>query len=232
MEEPEATRMRSGGRYGRQAEAERNDVLVLNAARAVFAEQGAEAPVSAIAARAGVGIATLYRRYGSKDQLLQRLCATGISQTIDELGAALDTEGTGWETLARYMEAAVEAQAGAFAALAGTFDLPDDVAAANEHAKGLAERLLRRGHDDTTVRADVTTLDITHLIELFSRYPRRTDEDVHARRRMLALALDGLRFAHAPLPGPEPRWADYHRTWEGQTGASSASAHERPERAD
>ncbi|WP_143665422.1 TetR/AcrR family transcriptional regulator [Streptomyces sp. gb14] len=221
MKDSEASRKRSRGRFGRQAEAERNDALVLNAARAVFAEQGAEAPVSAIALRAGVGIATLYRRYGSKEQLLQRLCATGIRQTIAGLVAALDSEGTGWEMLAHYMESAIEARAGAFAALAGTFSLPEDVAAANEQAKGLAERLLRRGHDDETVRADVTALDITHVIEMFSRYPRRTAEDDHARRRMLALSLDGLRVARTPLPGPEPRWADYQRTWTGE--ATSAS---------
>ncbi|MFF6836496.1 TetR/AcrR family transcriptional regulator [Streptomyces sp. NPDC012438] len=220
MKNPETAGMRAGSRFGRQAEAERNDVRVLYAARAVFAEQGADAPVSAIATRAGVGIGTLYRRYGSKEQLLQRLCAIGIARTIAELGAALEAEGTGWEVLADYMASAIDARAGAFAALAGTFSLPEEVAAANEQAKALAERVLRRGHDDGTVREDVTTLDITHVIEMFSRYPRRTEEDDHARRRMLALTLDGLRAPHTGLPGPRPDWADYHRTWDGPNGPS------------
>ncbi|MEU8759726.1 helix-turn-helix domain-containing protein [Streptomyces sp. NPDC048659] len=202
-----------GGRFGRQAEAERNDLLVLEAARDVFAEQGADAPVSAIAERAGVGIGTLYRRYGSKEQLLQRLCVTGISSTIAELEAAAEPGGTGWEILARYMAAAVQARTGAFATLAGSFTLPPEVIAANERAKELAERLLRGGHDDGTVRTDVTTLDITHVIEMFSRYPRRTELDEHARHRMLALALDGLRGSHSGLPGPAPTWADYDRMW-------------------
>ncbi|MFE5941837.1 helix-turn-helix domain-containing protein [Streptomyces sp. NPDC056480] len=215
MKNPDAGRTRAGGsRFGRQAEAERNDVRVLYAARAVFAEQGADAPVSAIAALAGVGIGTLYRRYGSKEQLLQRLCAVGIARTIAELRAALAAEGTGWEVLAHYMAAAVEARAGAFAALAGTFSLPEDVTTANEEAKALAEQVLRRGHDDGTVREDVTTLDITHVIEMFSRYPRRTEEDDNARRRMLALTLDGLRSPHTGLPGPRPDWAEYQRVWD------------------
>ncbi|MFE3786338.1 TetR/AcrR family transcriptional regulator [Streptomyces goshikiensis] len=214
MKKTDPGRLRAGGRFGRQAEAERNDLLVLNAARAVFAEQGANAPVADIAARADVGIGTLYRRYGSKEQLLQHLCAIGIAQTIADLEAALEAEGNGWETLARYMAAAVDARAGAFAGLAGTFSLPEEVSAANEQARRLAERLLRRGHDDGTVREDVTTLDITHLVEMFSRYPRRTEQDDHARRRMLTLTLDGLRTAGTELPGPQPDWADYQRSWD------------------
>ncbi|NEC17547.1 TetR family transcriptional regulator [Streptomyces parvus] len=214
MNTPSAAGARAGGRFGRQAEAGRNDLLVLAAARAVFAEQGAEAPVSAIAERAGVGIGTLYRRYGSKVQLLQRLCAVGIAQTTEALRQALDEGGSGWEALARYMARAVEVRAGAFASLAGTFPVPEEVAVANERAKGLLERLLERGLADRTVREDVTALDITHVIELFSRYPRRTEEDDHARRRMLALTLDGLRGGHAGLPGPRPDWREYDRTWD------------------
>ncbi|MFF4322828.1 TetR/AcrR family transcriptional regulator [Streptomyces sp. NPDC001568] len=213
MKKTDPGRLRPGGRFGRQAEAERNDLLVLNAARAVFAEQGPHAPVADIAARADVGIGTLYRRYGSKEQLLQHLCAIGIAQTIADLQVALEAEGTGWEALAQYMAAAVDARAGAFAGLAGTFSLPDEVSTANDRARGLAERLLRRGHDDGTVRADVTTLDITHLVEMFSRCPRRTEQDDHARRRMLTLALDGLHAARTALPGPQPDWADYQRSW-------------------
>ncbi|MFF3015727.1 TetR/AcrR family transcriptional regulator [Streptomyces sp. NPDC057939] len=214
MKKTDPGRLRAGGRFGRQAEAERNDLLVLNAARAVFAEQGANAPVADIAALAGVGIGTLYRRYGSKEQLLQHLCAIGIAQTIADLKDAVQAEGTGWEALARYMASAVDARAGAFAGLAGTFSLPEEVSAANDRARTLAEELLRRGHDDGTVRGDVTTLDITHIVEMFSRCPRRTEQDDHARRRMLTLTLDGLSTARTELPGPQPDWAEYQQSWD------------------
>ncbi|MFD9454083.1 hypothetical protein ACFWBC_13430 [Streptomyces sp. NPDC059985] len=55
--------------------------------------------------------------------------------------------------------------------------------------------------------------DITHLVEMFSPCPRRTEQDDHARRRMLALALDGLSTARTELPGPQPDWAEYQRSW-------------------
>ncbi len=63
---------------GRQAEAARNDRPVLDAARDVFARHGADAPVSAIAERAGVGMGSLYRRYGSKADLLRHLCTLAM----------------------------------------------------------------------------------------------------------------------------------------------------------
>ena len=70
-------------RHGRQAEAARNDRRLLDAARDVFAARGEAATVSAIAERAGVGIGSLYRRYGSKEELLRQLCILAMEETID-----------------------------------------------------------------------------------------------------------------------------------------------------
>ena len=42
-----------------------------------------KAPIAAVAERAGVGISTLYRRYGSKEDLLYCLCSDGLDQYID-----------------------------------------------------------------------------------------------------------------------------------------------------
>ncbi|MFB7032531.1 hypothetical protein ACFCXG_38400, partial [Streptomyces sp. NPDC056295] len=85
MKNSDAAGSRAGSRFGRQAEAERNDLLVLYAARAVFAEQGADAPASATATRAGVGIGTLSRPSGNKEPLLPRPCFLRIPRAIAEL---------------------------------------------------------------------------------------------------------------------------------------------------
>lgn len=53
-----------------RADAERNRAKLVAAARAVFAEQGLEAPLEEIARRAGVGIATLYRRFPVREALI------------------------------------------------------------------------------------------------------------------------------------------------------------------
>ena len=64
---------------GRQAEASRNDERVLAAARTVLTA-APDAPMAEIARRAGVGIGTLYRRYPSKEALVQHLCLDGMRQ--------------------------------------------------------------------------------------------------------------------------------------------------------
>src|SRR5918999_1405089 len=95
---------------GRQAEAARNDERILEAARAVFlADPGA--PVAAVAERAGVGIGALYRRYRSKDELLQRLAADGLGRYLAELEIALADDGDPWEAFAAFMRRAVDAGA-------------------------------------------------------------------------------------------------------------------------
>jgi AcrR family transcriptional regulator len=62
---------------GRQAQAARNDQVILDAARAVFVADPT-APIAAVAERAGVGISALYRRYPSKEALLRTLCLDGL----------------------------------------------------------------------------------------------------------------------------------------------------------
>ena len=53
-----------------RTDAARNRAVIVSVARDVFAEQGLEAPLEAIAVRAGVGIATLYRRFPTREKLV------------------------------------------------------------------------------------------------------------------------------------------------------------------
>src|SRR5262245_38579543 len=88
---------------GRQAEASRNDELVLAAARAVLtADPGAA--MADIARRAGVGIGTLYRRYPSKEALVLQLCLDGMRQLERVAQTALARAGDdAWEAFAGFM---------------------------------------------------------------------------------------------------------------------------------
>ena len=91
---------------GRQREAARNDALILQAAREVFIAD-ADAPIAAVAVRAGVGIGALYRRYGSKEDLLRRLSRDGLTRYIELVEAALaDTQEPG-SAFATFMREAV-----------------------------------------------------------------------------------------------------------------------------
>src|SRR5258708_22417229 len=90
---------------GRQAEARRNDKALLDAARLVFAVYGPEAAVSAVAAQAGVGMGSLYRRYTTKEVLLQELCQESLAQQIAAAEASLASAEEPWDALAGFIRA-------------------------------------------------------------------------------------------------------------------------------
>jgi AcrR family transcriptional regulator len=201
---------------GRQAEARRNDLVVLEAARDVFTAQGAVAPISAVAERAGVGMGTLYRRYGSKTELLQRLCVLAIEQTLAAADEALRAADP-WTGLAGYVRACVELRAGALTSLAGQIETTAGMLGTARRSMARTQDLVARAHRDGSLRADATALDITWLIEQFSRRspdPVDPDEERNVRGRLLAIALDGLRadLGHT-LPGRPPSRAQYVNRW-------------------
>ena len=209
------------GTRGRQQEAARNDRKVLDAAREVFAAQGWDAPVSAVAERAGVGMGSLYRRYGSKTELLQRLCVLAMEQNIAaaEQGLAMDEP---WDALSSYVHACVGFSAGAFAPLAGTLQVTAEMTAAARRSNRLLARLVERAQASGALRADVTASDISGVIEQFSRpsaNPGAPSSHL-TQARTLAITLDGLRpeGAHR-LPGPAPSAHTQAARWHHASGA-------------
>ncbi|MFI6316822.1 TetR/AcrR family transcriptional regulator [Nonomuraea sp. NPDC050556] len=213
-------------RAPRQAEAERNDQALLEAAKKVLAVDGAHASVAAIAAHAGVGIASLYRRYRSKDELFQRLCALSLDQWIQAAERGLRHEDP-WEGLAHYVRACVEFSGGSLGPLAGTITVTDEMAARFTRSDELMGELVDRAHAAGVLRADATAMDISLLIEQLGKSPLieqldrqgRTDlteAAQNARRRTVTIALDGLRSGHPPLPGTAPAPALLTDRWERQ----------------
>jgi AcrR family transcriptional regulator len=202
--------------HGRQAEARRNDLAVLDAARDVFAAQGADAPISAVAERAGVGMGTLYRRYGSKTELLQRLCVMAMEQAIEAADAALEA-GDPWVGLCGYILACVEMRSGALASLAGQIETTGEMRYTAQRSMTRMQEVVDRARRTGSLRPDASVLDIAWLIEQFSRRaPDQVDqeEEGNVRSRLLTIALDGLRApAATPLPGRAPSPARYATRW-------------------
>src|SRR5580700_5201586 len=206
---------------GRQAEARRNDLVVLEAARDVFTAHGAAAPISAVAERAGVGMGTLYRRYGSKTELLQRLCVLAMEQALAAADDALQADDP-WTGLVGYIRACVELRS---AALAGQIETTTEMLGIARLSMTRMQDIVARAHRDGSLRPDVCALDITWLIEQFSRRPPDpvdADEERNVRARLVAIALDGLRTQDRPragqtLPGRPPSQAGYVRRWSSRS---------------
>jgi AcrR family transcriptional regulator len=201
---------------GRHDEGRRNDLLLLDAAREVFATQGAGASVAAVAARAGLGIASLYRRYGSKDELLQRLCVLAMRQSIDAATEALAVPDPA-AALTGYIRACVALRTGALAPLAGSIGVTPEMLRLSRKGRRLHDEIVARAHGTGKLRSDVTAVDVSWLIEQFARTAPpsgapATDHTIH--QRLLAIALDGLYAKRThPLPGPPPTIAHYVKRW-------------------
>jgi AcrR family transcriptional regulator len=200
---------------GRRAQAARNDQRILEAARAVFAADP-EAPIAAVAARAGVGIAALYRRYRSKEELLQRLALDGLRGYIAETEAALADDGDPWDAFTRFLRRSLDSGAGSLTVrLAGAFTPTEELRRAGGDAHAATQRLLDRAKAAGALRPDIAVGDISLLLEQLQAVqvadPDRTRK---LRHRYLALLLDALHRPATPLPGPPPSWEEISRRYD------------------
>jgi AcrR family transcriptional regulator len=212
----------------RRAEAEANDQALLEAAREVVAVDGAHASVAAIAARAGVGIGSLYRRYRTKQELFQRLIVIGLDRWLAAAEAGLAHDDP-WDGLAHYVLAGIDLGQGSLGAIAGTIEITEEITEKNRRCDAAVDALVARAHAAGVLRPDVTRTDLHLLIEQLGKSPMidqlrqqgRTDlVDIatRARARINAIALDGLRAgAPRPLPGGPPDNALLSGRWERPT---------------
>lgn len=201
-------------RRGRYAEAQRNDVAILDAAREVFVADPS-APMSAVAHRAGVGIGALYHRYASKDELLATLCEEGQDRYLDALKDALAEKDSGRayrDFLCRIVAADTHSMV---VRLAGRFPPTPSQLAKAEQMRRLNQKLFRRAQADGAVRADATFADQALLLEAIAKTDLGDRErTAELRQRQLAIVLDGLTARDRPaLPGTPPSWDELTSRW-------------------
>ena len=201
---------------GRRAQAARNDKRILEAARQVFVADP-DAPISAVAERAGVGISALYRRYAGKEDLLRKLSADGLERYIAAAEAALGDQGHPRSAFAEFMRRIVDADTHSLTVrLAGTFQPTPELYRRAERAQQLNVQLLERAQQAGAVRPDLAVDDLSFLFEqLASVHAADEQRTRQLRHRYLALLLDALHApSTAPLPGPAPSWDEVRRRWQ------------------
>jgi AcrR family transcriptional regulator len=205
---PEAERTGDGMPHLR-ADAQRNLDRILAAARDVFVEQGPDAPLDEIARRAGVGIATLYRRFPDRQALARAVALDVWRRVTREAQLALAEEPDAFGALARYMHRALDLRIGAvMPLLAGQLPADDEARAARDRSAEVAQMLVDAAQIEGTLRRDVAFGDTGLLLVRLSRplpgpFPRVLDDAL--AHRHLDLLLDGLRAASnrpRTLPGP------------------------------
>ncbi len=173
----------------------RNHQRILDAAREVFGESGAEASIEEIAARAGVGVGTVYRRCASKDGLIDELLRLALDDMLAEADRALArTDGRGLDDL-------LWAMGQSFADHARYADLllsrPADPEATRRLRTAL-EQLTARAVAAGAINPDITIGDVMALVWALRGVVQAAGAVApDAWRRHLDIHLAGLR-----APGP------------------------------
>lgn len=192
-----------GHHWSMRIDARRNRERLLNAAREVFVEQGVDAPLEDIAQRAGVGIATLYRRFPDRAALMRAVALHVLLQVTAEARAALAEESDSFRALARYLHRSLDVRiAAVMPVLDGQVDIEHDgeLRQARDDLARLFEAIVQAAWQSGQLRADIGLGDIGLMVIRLARplpgaFPREFDDA--AAHRQLDIMLDGLRGAHA-----------------------------------
>jgi AcrR family transcriptional regulator len=193
-----------------RADAARNRAAIVEAARAVFAELGLDAPWDEVARRAGVGNATLYRRFPTRRDLIAAVFADALTEHLQAVEVGLADEDP-WRGFASYIRAValMQARDRGIADLV-TMDLSPapDIEELRVRAFESLVRLVDRAHDAGVLRADFTTEDVVVLMMANAGLVERAhDISAVASARLVHVLLDGFRASPA-TPGPPPPSAE------------------------
>jgi AcrR family transcriptional regulator len=194
------------GRPALRVDAERNRTRILAAAREVFAAQGLDAPMAEVARHAGVGIATLLRRFPAREDLITATFAEKMTAYADAIGAAL-ADPDPWQGFCAYIETVCAMQAadrGFTHVLTLTFPTAKAFEADRDRAfRGFTE-LIARAKDAGRLRADFSPEDLAMLLMANAGVISAAgDAAPQTWRRLVAYLLQSFA-AEAARPLPDP----------------------------
>lgn len=190
-----------------RADAERNRQRILSAAREVFATRGLGASLDDIAAHAGVGVGTVYRRFADKEALIDGLFEAKIARVTALATEALGIEDPwdGFETFVRGLCRMQADDRGFREALLRHDRGCEGMRRGRDAIEPVVRELLERAQRSGQVRPDLGVFDVP-LLHFMVGYVADTTRDVapDCWQRTLQIMLDGLRTSRAaptPLPG-------------------------------
>jgi AcrR family transcriptional regulator len=198
-----------------RSDAERNRRLVLEAAALAFAEKGYDVGMAEIARRAGVGNATVFRRFPSKDALVRAIFEDRIAESVAAAEQAASIEDP-WDALVHMLERSAELQArdrGFFEATEQILLEHPELLALHRRILDAVDPLVARAQEAGALRDDVTTLDVLGLTKAaVACIPPSSELRADGWRRSLSLIVDGLRpEAATPLPVPPMTYEEIAR---------------------
>ncbi|MEU6772395.1 helix-turn-helix domain-containing protein [Streptomyces sp. NPDC046759] len=189
----------AGGRPASRlrTDAARNRAQILSAARGAFLESGTAVPLEEIARRAGVNIATLYRRFANRDALIAAVVIEGFGIALDAARSAAKTaQADPIAAVESFLRSMIDSRHLLVLPLIGGPQTDDPEARELQHDIAAAlEEILAEGRRHHAVRADVTAVDLIITAALLCRpLPHLPHEQATTlTARHLGVFLDGLR---------------------------------------
>ncbi len=188
-------------------DAEENRVRLLEAAGELFTTRGLDVTLDDVAEHAGVGVATAYRRFANKDELIDALLEDRIDAMVAIAEESL-ADPDPWAGLSGYLERTVALQVadrGLKQVLYAQRRGAKRVASAKRRLKPMVTQLVERAHEAGVVRSDFQPSDVP-LINLMAGtvvdFSRQIEPDLY--KRYLAILLAGIRAGAEPAQLPEP----------------------------
>ncbi|MEV4800096.1 TetR/AcrR family transcriptional regulator [Nonomuraea sp. NPDC049421] len=182
-----------------RADARRNRDKIIQAAARVFAGEGLDAHLERIAKEAGVGTATLYRNFPTRQALIEAVYRNEVAQLCDAVPGLLDEHPPlaalrAWTRLFLDYVTTKYGMADALQAIAATGDNPygNSRAMIQAAVTTLMEACAAAG----AIRGDITSADLTAALTGIAHTCPRADQRAQAER-LLDLTLDGLRIQPA-----------------------------------
>lgn len=183
-----------------RADAQRNIDALLAAAEDEFATRGVGVNVRAIAARAGVGTATLYRHFPQRSDLITAVFRREVDACAAEGPklAATHDPGEALELWIQHYAKFIVTKRGLAAALHFGDPAFRDLPAYFQHRLGpVLQALLDAAVAAGAVRDGIDPLDLLGAVAKLCIPPAGTDDSSRATR-MIALLIDGLRYGANP----------------------------------
>ncbi|MBF6173682.1 TetR/AcrR family transcriptional regulator [Nocardia blacklockiae] len=176
-------------------DARQNRERILAAAASVFGEQGAAGSTEEVARRAGVGVATVFRHFPTKADLLEATLLAHFSDLgsrADELAAGDDA----WDALRTLIRVMIETGATKLT-LASLLDadgrMPASVRSISRDLRGKVDAVLSRAREDGSVRSAVTVDEIYLLIRGLAQASASQPTDAETLSRAIDIVLAGIR---------------------------------------
>jgi AcrR family transcriptional regulator len=186
-------------------DARRNYERIVTAAESVFAERGLDAPISEIAQRAGVGEATLYRRFESKADLIYELYARRLRTLEPDVARAFGREDAR-EGLLEVFRVTLELLARDRGFTEAALRLGPDAVPRDVHDAFFAPlaQLLARAQAQGTIRNDIDAADLPILLRMLSvtAWPSRSQP---TEPQIWSRYLEFLEHGLCPTSSPPPR---------------------------